>query len=132
MPQSNDSTSATDPGLDEALQETFPASDPPANTVETGIRTGESAPSPLDSVTDNRETQRLELVVDGHTAFLVYERTPETLTVIHTEVPGPVRGRHFGEALVTAAVRSARSERLRLIVVCPFARTFLQKHPELK
>jgi len=29
-----------DDKLDEALQETFPASDPPANTVETGIRVG--------------------------------------------------------------------------------------------
>jgi hypothetical protein len=29
-----------DRDLDETLDETFPASDPPANTVETGIRVG--------------------------------------------------------------------------------------------
>ena len=31
---------AEDRDLDEILDETFPASDPPANTVETGIRVG--------------------------------------------------------------------------------------------
>jgi len=33
----------TDAKLDETIEETFPASDAPANTVETGIRTGEAA-----------------------------------------------------------------------------------------
>jgi len=34
-----------DEKIDEAIEETFPASDPPANTVETGIRIG-PAPEP--------------------------------------------------------------------------------------
>ena len=33
-----------DDGIDEALEETFPASDPPANTVETGIGVDGAAP----------------------------------------------------------------------------------------
>lgn len=36
----SDSRSLADAQLDEALEETFPASDPPANTVETGIAIG--------------------------------------------------------------------------------------------
>jgi hypothetical protein len=36
MPE--DRSSPPDRDVDEALEETFPASDPPANTVETGIR----------------------------------------------------------------------------------------------
>ena len=36
-------TQRTDAKLDETIEETFPASDAPANTVETGIRTGEVA-----------------------------------------------------------------------------------------
>ncbi len=35
---------SADRGVDEALEETFPASDPPANTVETGIRIGDVEP----------------------------------------------------------------------------------------
>ena len=38
-----DSAGRTDAKLDETIEETFPASDAPANTVETGIRTGEVA-----------------------------------------------------------------------------------------
>src|SRR5262249_26971260 len=69
-----------DDKLDEALEETFPASDAPANTVETGIRTG----APLTAaVIDNRAANRFELTIDGHTAFLAYERTHDALTLVH-------------------------------------------------
>jgi len=132
MTPADNSTSTTDPKLDEALEETFPASDPPANTVETGIRTGEAAASATPSVIDNPSTQRFEVTVNGYIAFLAYERTAQTMTVIHTEVPEPLRGRRLGEVLVKAAVDGARGEHLRLIVVCPFARAYLNKHPELR
>jgi hypothetical protein len=47
--------------LDEALRETFPASDPPANTVETGIKVG-VVEGPDDRVRDNRGASRFEIV----------------------------------------------------------------------
>jgi uncharacterized protein len=118
-----------DEKLDESLDETFPASDAPANTVETGIRTGESIPSSQLDVADNRAFSRFELIVDGHTAFLAYERTSDSLTLIHTEVPPELRGRRLGEALVEAALSVARGEGLRVSVVCPFARAYLRRHP---
>jgi predicted GNAT family acetyltransferase len=124
----DDSRSSADSKLDEALEETFPASDPPANTVETGIRTGGEAPS-RGSVTDNRATNRFELSVNGETAFLLYERTADTLTLIHTEVPVSMRGLHVGDALVEAAFEEARSARLRIVAVCPFVRAYMRKHP---
>ena len=37
--------------------------------------------------------------MDGLTAFLAYERTPDTLRLIHTEVPEGLRGRHVGEGI---------------------------------
>ena len=61
-----------DEKLDEALDETFPASDPPANTVETGIRI-DITPDRDVLVNDNRAAQRFELVVDGQMAFLTYD-----------------------------------------------------------
>jgi hypothetical protein len=42
--------------LDEAIEETFPASDPPANTVETGIAIGSPTRSRKD-VGDDRGAQ---------------------------------------------------------------------------
>jgi len=114
--------------LDEGLDETFPASDPPANTVETGIRTGEPSDSEPE-VSDNRSLSRFELLVDGHTAFLAYERTADVLTLVHTEVPRALRGRHLGETLVESALKSGREAGLRISVVCPFARSYLRRHP---
>src|SRR5690242_4829365 len=93
--------------LDEAIEESFPASDPPANTVETGIHAG--APPAYELVTDNRESHRFELTIDGQLARLDYERTPGSLRLIHTEVPESLRGRRYGEALVEAAILAARA-----------------------
>ena len=81
------------------------------------------------SVADNPARSRFELSVDGATAFLLYERTNDTLKLIHTEVPVALRGRHIGEALVQAAFRTARSEGLRIIAVCPFVTAYMRKHP---
>jgi predicted GNAT family acetyltransferase len=113
--------------LDETIDETFPASDAPGNTVETGIRVGEQPPPP---VTDNRAANRFELTVDGQTAVLQYERTPESLVLVHTEVPPALRGRHLGDALVRAALDHAHTERRRIVAVCPFARAYLRRHPD--
>jgi len=121
-----------DDKLDETIEETFPASDPPANTVETGIRLGEVPPAPALAITDNTQRHRFELTADGHTAFLEYRRSSETFTILHTEVPNELRGRHFGPRLVEAALRQGHSEGLRIVVVCPFARAYLRRHPRLE
>jgi predicted GNAT family acetyltransferase len=81
------------------------------------------------SITDNRRASRFELTVDGHTGVLVYKRTPESLVLVHTEVPPPIRGRHFGDALVKAAIDAAHAEGLQVVAVCPFVRAYLRKHP---
>jgi hypothetical protein len=81
-------------------------------------------------VTDNRALSRFELDVDGQTAFLVYERPPGALRLIHTEVPEALRGRHLGDVLVKAALDAGRMERLRIVAVCPFVTAYLRKHPQ--
>ena len=116
--------------VDEALEETFPASDPPANTVETGIRIATpAAATEIGPVSDNVARRRFELEVDGHIAYLEYYRAPATLTLLHTEVPLEIRGRHIADRLVEAALAIGRSEGRRLIVVCPFERAYMQRHP---
>jgi uncharacterized protein len=122
--------------LDETLEETFPASDAPANTVETGVRpapaavegVGPSAMSAAAVVVDNGALHRFEATVDGQTAFLIYERTADTLTLIHTEVPAPLRGGHLADRLVAHALRVGQSEGLRIVAICPFARDYMWRH----
>jgi uncharacterized protein len=82
-----------------------------------------------DQVIDNTAEQRFELPVDGHTAFLKYQRANGALTLIHTEVPEELRGRHLGEQLVRAALAAGQTEGLRIVAVCPFVRAYLRKHP---
>jgi uncharacterized protein len=115
--------------LDETIEESFPASDPPANTVETGIRTPELPDLSPGQVSDNTALNRFEVTVDGETAFLIYRRDHGTLTLVHTEVAPDLRGQHLGGALVEAALDAAHAEGLRVVVLCPFAREYLRKHP---
>jgi predicted GNAT family acetyltransferase len=86
-----------------------------------------SVDSKLD-VMDNRASNRFEISVNGETAFLLYKRTGDALTLIHTEVPTALRGLHLGERLVEAALQSARSVGLRIIAVCPFVKAYMRKH----
>jgi predicted GNAT family acetyltransferase len=84
----------------------------------------------IPSVIDNRDASRFELTVDGHTGVLVYKRTPSSLVLVHTEVSPAIRGRHFGDTLVKAAIDAAHAEGLRIVAVCPFVKAYLRKHPQ--
>jgi len=81
-------------------------------------------------VTDNRERSRFELSADGHLAELVYRRHGGRLVLIHTEVPADLGGRGIGGKLVTAAIDEAAADGLTIVPLCPFARSWLEKHPD--
>ena len=123
-----------DEKLDETLRETFPASDAPANTVETGIQLEIELSRPAGEVVvrDNAERHRFEAVVDGHVAFLAYERRPTEIVFLHTEVPEALRGRGIANQLAKAGLQAARDAHLRFVVYCPFVRAYLNKHPEAR
>ena len=80
------------------------------------------------SVTDNSARQRYELAIEGASAFLTYERTSDSIRLLHTEVPERLRGRGFGQALVKGVLDRARGDGLRVVAVCPFVRAYLDKH----
>jgi uncharacterized protein len=50
--------------------------------------------------------------------------------LIPTEVPVELEGRGLGGALVAAAVDRAAREGMTVVPLCPFARGWLQRHPE--
>jgi predicted GNAT family acetyltransferase len=81
-------------------------------------------------VNDNPDASQFELRADGRLAELVYRVRGDRLILVHTEVPVELEGHGVGGRLVTAAVDRAVREELTLVPLCPFARGWLQRHPD--
>ena len=81
-------------------------------------------------VTDNPDESQFELRADGRLAELVYRVRGDRLILVHTEVPVEMEGHGIGGRLVTAAIDRALREGLTLVPLCPFARGWLQRHPD--
>jgi predicted GNAT family acetyltransferase len=82
-------------------------------------------------VIDDHDESRFELEIDGAVAELVYRRRAARLILIHTGVPATLAGRGIGGRLVRAAVERAAKERLTVVPLCPFARDWLERHPDV-
>jgi predicted GNAT family acetyltransferase len=113
-----------DARLDEALAETFPASDPIAVSRPEGAQDA-PADAPL---RDNREASRFELDRGGGTAFASYRLSPGAVTITHTEVPTARRGQGIGSALVEAVLDEIRRRGLKVVPRCPFVADFIGRH----
>ena len=82
------------------------------------------------TVTDNAEAGRLEIRADGEVAKLLYRTRAGRLVLIHTEVPDSLGGRGLGGQLVFGAIGKATQEGLTIVPLCPFARGWLERHPD--
>jgi uncharacterized protein len=54
------------------------------------------------------------------------------ITISHTETPVAARGQGIASRLVAGAFDIARARGLKVIPRCPFVRTYVQKHPEVR
>ena len=82
-------------------------------------------------VVDNEAASRFEVSIDGHLAELVYRRHRDRLVLVHTGVPDELEGRGVGGMLVRAAIARAVQDGLTVVPLCPFARRWLERHPEV-
>ena len=110
--------------LDKTIEESFPASDAPSNTVITGVRVGATELA----VRDNPEESRLETEVNGQIATLTYERHPHAVVLVETDVPPALRGRGVANALAKWAIETAERDNLRVVAVCPFVQAYIKRH----
>jgi uncharacterized protein len=123
-----------DDDLDETIDESFPASDPSARTGVTGTggrhATGGEAGTAI-GVRDNTTAHRYEIEMEGEIAFLRYQwKKDGTIALVHTETPTALRGKGLAGRLARYALETARDRGTRVVVVCPFVKTYLERHPE--
>lgn len=85
----------------------------------------------MSDVIRNDAENRYELAVEGELAMLVYRLNGERLVLIHTEVPDALEGQGVGSRLVRAALDDARESNLIVVPMCPFARAWLERHPDV-
>ncbi len=81
-------------------------------------------------VVDNTKKARFEVSLDGVLAELIYRRQGSRLILVHTGVPDALGGRGVGGLLVRAALAKAVAEDLTVVPLCPFARSWLKRHPD--
>jgi len=81
-------------------------------------------------VTDNAEESRFEIHADGEMAELIYRTRAGRLVLMHTEVPDALGGHGLGGQLVLAAIGRASREGMTIVPLCPFARGWLERHPD--
>ena len=86
-------------------------------------------------VTHEERGHRGAFVIDrggARLAEMTYSRAGAELVIIdHTEVSEALRGQGAGKKLVVAAVEWARESGVKLLPLCPFARSVFERHPEL-
>jgi predicted GNAT family acetyltransferase len=81
-------------------------------------------------ITDNQAASRFEFQADGMLAQLPYRLNGKRLVLIHTEVPAQLESHGIGGRLVAAAIERAAREGLTVVPLCPFARSWLERHPD--
>lgn len=83
------------------------------------------------SVVDEPAEGRFAARVDERPAgYLSYRRVGDSIALLHTEVETDFEGEGVGGALVSAALGDARQHGLEVLPFCPFANSYLRRHPE--
>jgi uncharacterized protein len=84
------------------------------------------------TVQNNPDKSRYEALVESGVVagFAAYEKHGGSLVFTHTEVDDAFEGQGVGSALVRGALDDVRSADLRVVVECPFVKSYIERHPE--
>jgi len=82
------------------------------------------------AVRHNTEEQRFELDTIAGIAIADYRLSPGVMTIFHTEVPVPLRGRGIGCRLVKGALEEVRRLGLKVVPQCWFVREYIDRNSE--
>ena len=80
---------------------------------------------------DNPARARYELWLGESLAgVLIYSPRPGALALVHTEIEPEFEGQGLGAKLVAGVFDDLRRRGLKLVPLCPFVRSYLERHPE--
>jgi uncharacterized protein len=83
------------------------------------------------TIRDNPEEQRYEARLGSEVVgYSAYRLEPGRITVVHTEVDPEFEGKGIASRLVAGELDDIRSRGLELVPICPFVRSYLERHPE--
>jgi predicted GNAT family acetyltransferase len=81
-------------------------------------------------VQDNAAELQYELLDGGDVVGVIrYRREPGAIALVHTDVDPEVEGTGAGGELVEGALEDLRRRDLRVIPICPFARSWIDRNP---
>lgn len=81
-------------------------------------------------VTHEPSSQRFVAAVDGQESVLDYRLADGTMTITHTGVLPSLRHHGIAGELTRFALETAREHGWKVVLVCPYAESFVIKHPE--
>ncbi len=93
-----------------------------------------AAPEPAEPVVTNDEEAGEYVIRLGETqiGLAAYRLRGDEIAFTHTEIDPSCEGRGYGSTLVGAALADAKERGLRILPLCPFVATYLERHPELQ
>ena len=82
-------------------------------------------------VADRPEKHRFEITADGQVAGRAdYQLRGDTIAFTHTLIDDAYEGKGLGSVLVKHALDSARERGLNVLPICPFVRSWIERHPD--
>ncbi|MBE2217101.1 MAG: N-acetyltransferase [Ignavibacteria bacterium] len=80
--------------------------------------------------TNNTGRSRYELETEGHISYVEYMLPGRKLILSHTEVPKALEGKGVGSKIIKLVLEDAKKLGLKVIPLCPFAASYIKRHPE--
>ncbi len=78
----------------------------------------------------NQNQHRFEVAIDDLNSVIDYSISGANLSLNSVRVPKALEGRGIAGELTQAALDWARTEKYRVIPVCPYVQTWLRRHPD--
>jgi len=82
------------------------------------------------AVIHNTTAKRFEITIGSKTAYSKYLLAGDKIIIEHTEVPEALEGHGLAGRMVSTALDYARTQNLKVLPVCPFAKAFIGRHRE--